>query len=465
LPLPVSSLLSRQEYEQLLAHAAHQPDFAYLGSVGTGDGRGFFSGFTAGAIATKCVTHGDGDAPDTNTLSAEMESLIQHYEMPMQNALPVLTGGWIGFLSYEFGYIKEKRLSPLCRVPATPLLSAGFYLWAASHNRATETYHLWVHPECPDQTRSALQLWLSSRPANNPAKWKMVSPFKARQPAEEFIAGVKTVKHYINAGDCYQANLSQEFQGSYSGDPWLAFQALAEANPTPYSAFLNTGSGAVLSISPERFLKIRGRTIKTSPIKGTRPRGDTPSEDAGYAAELEASEKDRAENLMIVDLLRNDLSVHATPGSVTVDSLFALESYRNVHHLVSHIRAELADDASPIQVLFDAFPGGSITGAPKIRAMEIIRELEPHWRGPYCGSIFYRGLDGTLDSNIAIRTMLCDGDLSEGPAGEQGTIRCCGGGGIVADSDPESEYQETLTKVKPLMDFLENLNQGDQPSP
>ncbi|WP_417544151.1 aminodeoxychorismate synthase component I [Marinobacter sp.] len=460
MPLPVSSLLSRQEYDQLLAHAAHQPDFAYLGSVGTGDGRGFFSGFTASAIATKCVAPGDEDALDTNKLAAEMESLVQRHEMPMQDAQQVLTGGWLGFLSYEFGYVKEKRLSPLCPAPATPLLSAGFYLWAASHNRASGTYHLWVHPECPEQIRGLLQSWLSSTPVNNTEKWKMVSPFKARQPAEEFMAGVQTVQRYINAGDCYQANLSQEFQGNYSGDPWLAFQALAEANPTPYSAFLKTGPGSVLSISPERFLEIRGRTVKTSPIKGTRPRGETPLEDAAYAAELEASEKDRAENLMIVDLLRNDLSVHATPGSVTVDSLFALESYRNVHHLVSHIRAELAEGASPMQVLFDAFPGGSITGAPKIRAMEIIRELEPHWRGPYCGSVFYRGLDGTLDSNIAIRTMLCDGGRSAGLAVEQGTIRCCGGGGIIADSDPESEYQETLTKVKPLMDFLENLNRG-----
>lgn len=460
MPLPVSSLLSRQEYEQLLAHAARQPDFAYLGSVGTGNSRGFFSGFTAGAIATKCVTPGDKDALDTNKLAAEMESLVQRYEIPIQDAQQVLTGGWIGFLSYEFGYIKEKRLSPLCPAPATPLLSAGFYLWAASHNRAAGTYYLWVHPECPEHIRGVLQSWLSSMPVNNTAKWKMVSPFKARQPAEEFMAGVQTVQRYINAGDCYQANLSQEFQGNYSGDPWLAFQALAEANPTPYSAFLKTAPGAVLSISPERFLEIRGSTIKTSPIKGTRPRGETPLEDAAYAAELEASEKDRAENLMIVDLLRNDLSVHATPGSVTVDSLFALESYRNVHHLVSHIRAELAEGASPMQVLFDAFPGGSITGAPKIRAMEIIRELEPHWRGPYCGSVFYRGLDGTLDSNIAIRTMLCDAGRSAGLAVEQGTIRCCGGGGIVADSDPESEYRETLTKVKPLMDFLENLNRG-----
>ncbi|SHK46831.1 aminodeoxychorismate synthase, subunit I [Marinobacter antarcticus] len=452
MPLPVSSPITRQDYEQLLAHAASQPDFAYLGSVGSNGGRGSFSGFSACAITTKCVSSGDNSELDTSTLSEEMESLVQNHEVPVQDAKRFLTGGWIGFLSYEFGYIKEKRLSAICPAPATPLLLAGFYLWAASHNRITDTYYLWVHPECPEQTCRILRSWLSSKPQSETTNWQMVSPFKARQPAKEFMTGVETVQRYIDAGDCYQANLSQEFEGSYAGDPWLAFQALAEANPTPYSAFLKTGAGAVLSISPERFLEIRGRTIKTSPIKGTRPRGNTPFEDAGYAAELKASEKDRAENLMIVDLLRNDLSVHAAAGSVTVDSLFALESYRNVHHLVSHIRAKLAEDASPMQVLFDAFPGGSITGAPKIRAMEIIRELEPHWRGPYCGSVFYRGLDGTLDSNIAIRTMLCDG---------KGTIHCWGGGGIVADSDPNSEYQETLTKVKPLMDFLENLNQSD----
>ncbi|GGE72562.1 aminodeoxychorismate synthase component I [Streptosporangium jomthongense] len=477
MPLPTSTLISREDYEQLLAQAANELDFAYLGSVGAGNGRGSFSGFTACAIAIKRVgSRNPGGVLNTNKLSAEMESLVQRYEVPLQESLSFLTGGWVGFLSYEFGYQKEPRLSPLCPAPATPLLFAGFYLWAASHNRATDTYHLWVHPECPNQIQGAIRQWLSREPrdtsqdqksrmsakfASTAEPWKMVKLFAPRQSASEFVAGVGTVKDYIDAGDCYQVNLSQEFRGSYEGNPWQAFKSLAEANPTPYSAFLKTGTGAMLSISPERFLEIRGRSVKTSPIKGTRPRGKTSAEDTAYAAELEASEKDRAENLMIVDLLRNDLSLHATAGSVTVDSLFALESYPNVHHLVSHIRAELAEGVSPLKALFDAFPGGSITGAPKIRAMEIIRELEPHWRGPYCGSIFYYGLDGTLDSNIAIRTMLCENEQTDAAGEEHGTIRCWGGGGIVADSDPESEYQETLTKVKPLMDFLEKLNQGE----
>src|SRR5690554_2724619 len=175
-----------------------------------------------------------------------MERLITRYEVPAQEPQGLLTGGWVGFLGYEFGYIKESRLAPLCPVPATPLLFAGFYLWAASHNRVTDTYHLWVHPECPAQVQARLQAWLATRPASTANHWKISSPFKARQPAGEFIANVARVQDYINAGDCYQANLSQEFQGRYAGNPWLAFQALTEANPTPYSAFLKVGSATVL---------------------------------------------------------------------------------------------------------------------------------------------------------------------------------------------------------------------------
>ncbi|AOY90160.1 aminodeoxychorismate synthase, component I [Marinobacter salinus] len=442
--------ISQDQYQRLLAHASREPDFAYIGSVGQGPARGSYSGFSACAI--KSITLGSPllDRDEFGDLANRMESFTDAYRVhPETASKDYLTGGWIGFLSYELGYVKERRLANLCPEISVPLLSAGFYLWTASHNRKTDTYYLWVHPECPGEIRERLDSWLSAEPPRLPEPWHMISPFAACQLPEAFKKSVEKIREYIEAGDCYQANLSQEFKGRYTGDPWQAFQALATANPTPYSAFIRVGEASILSISPERFLEITGTTVSTSPIKGTRPRGSTPESDAALAAELEASSKDRAENLMIVDLLRNDLSLNAAKGSVIVDKLFALESFRNVHHLVSHIRAELADGVTPMKALLDAFPGGSITGAPKIRAMEIIRELEPHWRGPYCGSVFYRGLDGTLDSNIAIRTMLCDG---------QGTIRCWGGGGIVADSDPESEYQETLTKVRPLMDFLENFN-------
>ncbi|WP_372985150.1 aminodeoxychorismate synthase component I [Marinobacter sp.] len=442
--------LSREEFTRLLQHASTQDDFVHVGTVGEGAGRGTWRGFSCGAAETRVLNLGEVDSEGLVRLAGEMEAEVGKYA-GYSAGIECLVGGWIGFLSYELGYIREPRLAPFCPTLPVPLFSAGLYLWMASHNRQTGDYYLWMHPGCPESLVGEIGEWLADADGDEPYSWEITKPFKPRQSPESFKTGVQAIRDYIQAGDCYQANLSQEFIGKFRGDPWCAFQALAEANPTPYSAFIRAGEYSVLSVSPERFLEIEGRTVKTSPIKGTRPRGKTPEEDAALAAELQASEKDRAENLMIVDLLRNDLSVNATTGSVSVDQLFALESYRNVHHLVSHIRAELAEGVSPLKALFDAFPGGSITGAPKIRAMEIIRELEPHWRGPYCGSVFYYGLDGRLDSNIAIRTLLCDGE---------GTIRCWGGGGIVADSDPEAEYQETLAKVGSLMGFLEELEVG-----
>lgn len=442
--------LSREAFNNLLLHASGQDDFVHVGTVGDGPGRGTWSGFSCRAVANHVEHVGEKDGAGITALAKDMEAGRCRFAVKADEP-GCLTGGWIGFLSYELGYVREPRLAPICPSLPIPLLSAGLYLWMASRNRKSDDYYLWIHPQCPAEVVGQIEDWLSTSPERQSRSWKVTEPFKPRQSPESFKASVQVIRDYIEAGDCYQANLSQEFFGKFTGDPWCAFQALAEANPTPYGAFIRSGAYSVLSISPERFLEIEGRTVKTSPIKGTRPRGKTPEQDVALAAELLASEKDRAENLMIVDLLRNDLSLNAKTGSVSVDELFALESYRNVHHLVSHIRAELAEGVSPLKALFDAFPGGSITGAPKIRAMEIIRELEPHWRGPYCGSVFYYGLDGRLDSNIAIRTLLCDGE---------GTIRCWGGGGIVADSDPEAEYQETLAKVGSLMGFLEELEIG-----
>jgi para-aminobenzoate synthetase component 1 len=359
-----------------------------------------------------------------------------------------MVGGWIGAISYEFGYGREPRLAPLANNHEFPALFAGLYLWMASERRGSAACYLWVHPQLPAPQQEQLRQWLETPVSVVLTGWRLKENFSACQSPESFRASIERIKQYIRSGDCYQTNLSQMFRGQYQGDPWQGFKALGDANPTPYAAYLKHNGNAVLSISPERFLGIENRIIRTSPIKGTRPRGTTPALDQALATELLSSEKDRAENLMIADLLRNDLGLNAVTGSVIVEELFALESFRNVHHLVSHIRATLQSDISPLQAMFEAFPGGSITGAPKIRAMEIIAELEPHHRGPYCGSVFYYGLDGRLESNIAIRTLLCEAN---------GTISCWGGGGIVADSDPEAEYQETLAKVGPLMRFLEEL--------
>lgn len=447
--LSTLNLIDQDSYQRLLAHASRQKDFAYLGSLGTGQGRGSYAGFSALAERSVLRYAEGSETVDTNALVDDMESAIGYLPAHEPASDGYLKGGWIGFVSYEFGYETEPRLHRLRSSLTAPLVSAGLYLWMASYNRASDHYYLWIHESCADETKTLIQRWLEEPTQETDSDWSMVSPFTPMQSEDDFKISVEKVRDYIYAGDCYQANLSQAFKGTYAGDPWQAFKALSDAHPTPYSAFIRSPGCSVLSISPERFLKIKEGQVSTSPIKGTRKRGATADEDSILSKELENSEKDRAENLMIVDLLRHDLSKNAVAGSVVVDKLFALESYRNVHHLVSHIRCKLANGVSPLKALFDAFPGGSITGAPKIRAMEIIRELEPHQRGPYCGTVFHRGMDGSLESNIAIRTLVCD---------DANQIHCCGGGGIVADSEPDSEYQETLTKVKPLMDFLEELN-------
>jgi len=257
-----------------------------------------------------------------------------------------------------------------------------------------------------------------------------------------YLDAVARVRDYIIAGDIFQANLSQRLEAPLEEDPWHLYRRLREVNPAPFAAYLEFDGVYVASASPERFLQLdcTGH-VETRPIKGTRPRGISPEHDAALSRALWDSEKDRAENLMIVDLLRNDLSRCCRPGTVRVPELFALEGYRTVHHLVSTVVGELDPGRSAEDLLAAAFPGGSITGAPKVRAMEIIAELEPTRRGLYCGSIGYLSATGAMDTSIVIRTLVAAG----------GRVTFSVGGGIVADSDPESEYQETLQKAHALI--------------
>ena len=267
-------------------------------------------------------------------------------------------------------------------------------------------------------------------------------------PAEEYRLAVSRALEYIAAGDIFQVNLSQRFSAeSFEGpiDP-VAIRARARSlSPAPYSSFLRWDNQAILGVSPELFYETRGRTITTRPIKGTRPRGSTPTEDARLAAELAASPKDRAELTMIVDLERNDLGRVCDYGSVRVVDPGSVESYAQVHHRVATVSGRLRADVGPIDVVRAMFPGGSITGAPKIRAMEIIDELEPDRRGVYTGAVGYFGRDGVASFNIAIRTIVVEGNRAEYRVG----------GGIVADSDPEAEYRETLDKGRGLLRALE----------
>jgi para-aminobenzoate synthetase component 1 len=279
-------------------------------------------------------------------------------------------------------------------------------------------------------------------------------PIRSNFSKTDYLSTVQRAKAYIASGDIYQVNLSQRLSTSTDLPPAELYVRLRQLSPVPYGAYLHCGDFHVLSASPERFLHFSpsSRTVETRPIKGTRPRGLTPELDRKLATELLHSEKDLAELLMIVDLERNDLGRVCEIASIHVPERVALESYSNIHHLVATVRGTLRSDADRIDLLKSCFPGGSITGAPKIRAMELIDELEPTNRGVYTGAIGYFGFDGTMDLNIAIRTCI----LKEGRAYFHV------GGGIVADSEPEAEYQETLDKASSWIAVLEGDMKHDR---
>jgi para-aminobenzoate synthetase component 1 len=354
----------------------------------------------------------------------------------------------IGYLAYDFG----RRIEQMPRLAEDDLhlpdARCGLYAWALISDHKLGSSQLICHPSLPLNEQERLR-GLFEQPEQRPARpFSLASPFQADLDADTYRAAIEQIKRYIQAGDCYQVNFAQRFRTRCQGDPWSAYQALRTACPTPFSAYQALpGGGAIVSLSPERYLKVSQRQVEARPIKGTRPRASDAAEDSAQAAQLLASQKDRAENLMIVDLLRNDLGRSCKVGSVRVPELFALESYPNVHHLVSAVTGELADGKDALDLLIGSFPGGSITGAPKIRAMQVIDELEPTRRAIYCGSLFYLDVRGEMDSSIAIRTLLI----------KDGRVCCWGGGGIVADSDWQAEYQESITKVKILLQTLEAL--------
>ncbi|WP_070888190.1 aminodeoxychorismate synthase component I [Pseudomonas argentinensis] len=370
-------------------------------------------------------------------------------EMPPGAELP-FAGGLLGYLAYDFG----RRIEALPEQARDDLdfgdAVFGLYAWALISDHQARTSQLVFHPALPAAEQARLLALFEHRgEAPEQAAFALLAPFQANIEQQRYGEAIDRIQAYIASGDCYQVNYAQRFQSRYQGDPWQAYGALRAACPTPFAGYLTLpGGGALLSLSPERFIRVSGGQVETRPIKGTQPRGRDAQEDASNAQALLASAKDRAENLMIVDLLRNDLGRSCRIGSVRVPELFALESYPNVHHLVSAVTGELAADKDALGLLLGAFPGGSITGAPKIRAMQIIDELEPTRRGPYCGSLLYLDVRGEMDSSIAIRSLLA----------KDGVISCWGGGGIVADSAWQAEYQESVTKVQVLLSTLERFS-------
>ncbi|MDQ7248905.1 aminodeoxychorismate synthase component I [Dongia sedimenti] len=428
------------------------PGLVFLDSALPHETLGRYS-FIAADPLHRLVTRGDSTtidgAPFAGSPFDAIDHLLARYPLNQVPGLPPFQTGLAG----QFGYGLRRYIET---VPAHassdhgfPDLELGWYDTVLAVDHQERRAFVFASGDRAEARIEWALARLDRKTQVAPPDWE-IEP-EPDLSADQYRRAVRRTIDYIEAGDIYQANITQRFQAALPQgfDRLALYDALRRRNPATFAAFIDFGETALLSSSPERFLKIEGGAIETRPIKGTRPRGGSPAHDAALARELLASEKDRAENLMIVDLLRNDLGRVAKLGSVRVPVLIGLESYATVHHLVSVVTAALDDGKTAVDLLRAAFPGGSVTGAPKIRAMEIIAELEPTERGPYCGAIGYLSAGGAMDTNIVIRTLLIDG----------ARISFQVGGGIVADSDPQAEWEESLTKAKALIETLAGRGQ------
>ncbi len=395
-----------------------------------------------------------GKVISVTSVAGDMFEVLENTQQTLPTSDVVVdlpfTGGIISYFSYDLGRELQqisKRSQHDCQLPDAV---AGLYLWAIIQDHQLKKTWLVSLSDSPHKHIQHLETFLESNHKYLKYKDFKVSTLNSNTSEADYHRKIERITDYIQAGDCYQVNFSQCFSGHYQGDPYTVYREMRQVMASPFSAFMDLGSNqAVLSLSPERFIKIEENQIITQPIKGTTSRGKTPEIDRRQSQSLRNSRKNQAENLMIVDLLRNDLGKSCIPGSIQVPKLFDLESFPNVHHLVSTVTGTLADNKNPLNVFKHCFPGGSITGAPKKRAMEIIEELEDCQRSIYCGSISYISSNGKLDSNITIRTVACDGEK----------LFCWGGGGIVADSRAEDEYQESLTKIDALLQVLNGFKE------
>ncbi|MFC1502992.1 aminodeoxychorismate synthase component I [Pseudomonadota bacterium] len=400
---------------------------------------------------TTRIKFSNGDEQTSNEDPFKLVEDIQTQLLPPLNAMTDVPfiGGALGYFGYDLGRRVEKLASIACHDITAPDMAIGIYDWALIADHQEQTLFL-VSPYGSGRLK-----WLSQQKDNwlqqhdnhisqQSQPFALTSDWSANMTTTDYCNKFDQVQEYLLSGDCYQINLAQRFEASYQGDEWQAYHRLEQTNGAPFSGFIRTEHSAVLSVSPERFLQHNQGYVETKPIKGTRPRSEDFDQDQAYAEALRYAEKDRSENLMIVDLLRNDIGRVAKPGSVKVPKLFDIESFPAVHHLVSTVTGELGEQHSPTDLLRACFPGGSITGAPKVRAMSIIEELEPHRRSVYCGSIGYISRCGRMDTSITIRTLIT----------QQNRIFAWAGGGVVADSEAESEYQETLDKLSKILPIL-----------
>jgi para-aminobenzoate synthetase component 1 len=443
-PLPYRDPLA---YAEPFARDAHA---VFLDSAAPRDGKGRYSYIAADPY--RVITYQRGDGPDP---FAALEQELRAHKEDAENAPVPFAGGAVGCLGYELGGRLERLPAPRADALHVPLMVMGFYGVVAAFDHAERTAWLLGSglPEAELAARAdALAERLVTAPQQpSPLDWTARGGWQAELARDDIERRIARIVDYIRAGDIFQANFTQRFRARRpSGlDAFTLYRRLRAVNPAPFAAFLNGGTFSMIGASPELFLRVRGDRAEAHPIKGTRPRDADAARDAVLAAELRASAKDRAENLMIVDLMRNDLSRVCQPGSVRVPHLCAPESFASVHHLTSVIMGRLQAGVGPVDLLRASFPGGSVTGAPKIRAMEIIHELEPAPRHFYCGCLGWIGFNGAMDMSMTIRTLTMAGD----------TILAQAGGGIVADSDPTAEYEESMIKAAALLHALT----GDAP--
>jgi len=455
----LSEEIAWRDPAEAFARWSEDPYVAWLDSAAAGDARSRYS--YLGVSPFQVIETADGEtringrAVPGDPFAVLAQELARWHLPPGASPAP-FGGGAIGFLGYELGRHLERLPQRHANILGIPDMVVACYDVVLAFDRQDQ--RAWIvssgfPAEHARQQRAAQRLDTVLRRLNAPAA--PVSPplrqGAAWQPElsrSEYERLVTRTLEYIRAGDIFQANITMRHLARRPAGTMASavHGALRAGSPAPFAAYLGCGTQlALASASPERFLRLDpGGRMETRPIKGTRPRGASAADDARLRAELAASEKDRAENLMIVDLMRNDLGRVAEIGSVAVPALFEVESFAAVHHLVSSITGRLRPGLGPVDLLRATFPAGSITGAPKIRAMEIIDEIEVGRRGPYCGTIAWIGFDGAMDSSVVIRTLVITPE----------TVVAQSGGGIVADSDPGAEYEEMMVKVRPLLAAL-----------
>lgn len=442
-PIVIANLFRDEQGVTLLHSAKQNPEngrYSYLGV------RPFQQLVCKNAWIKTNDAHFKGDPLET------INQLCFGHAFDKHPNLPPFQGGAMGYLSYDLGAYFEQLPQPRQDEFALPDIILGFY----------DVVFVWDHEQqiCAllssglrqqgesriayaKQRLSELLTFINSHPIEPviPDPITATKAITANFTREDYVKALQKTIDYIFAGDIFEANISQRFHFQTASSAFDIYLKLQSVNPAPFAGFMQFPACQLMSSSPERFLKLDTMNVEACPIKGTRPRGQTPEQDKQLGEALINSVKDRAENIMIVDLMRNDLSKVCLPHSIKVPEVCGLHSFATVHHLISTVKGQLAPEYNAIDVIRATFPGGSITGAPKIRAMEVIAEIEPTARGPYCGSMGYIGFDGDMDLSILIRTMVKKGN----------DVTFQAGGAIVSDSIPEEEYQETLDKAKGLM--------------